>query len=142
VKIVIDGETFVIVGHVQELVSTAGLSIDGVKLRHDLKGGASQFAISIKNQLDAAAERVIASMSDVGHGNATLRADQPESISDSRSRVISVRKAAERHNVDPRTILRWMKRDPDMIASDHPYRLDPDAVDAYASGRPRRRSAA
>lgn len=105
------------------------------------KGGASSFAISNKDQLEDAADRVIA-MSDVGHGNATLAPDQPESELDSRPRVISVRKAAERHDVDPRTILRWMERDPSMIISDHPWRLGPDAVDAYASGCPNRRSAA
>lgn len=141
-KILIDGEHFSITGHVSELLTITGLAQDGIKRRHTADGGASQYAIGITVNLANAAERGLAAMSDVRHGNATLLADQPESISDSRSRVVSVREAAEDHKVDPRTLLRWLHSDPSMIASERPYRLDPNAVDVYASSRPRSRRAA
>jgi hypothetical protein len=140
-RILVDGEGFSITGHVNELLTITGLAQDGIKRRRT-DGGASQYAIKVTVELGNAAERGLVAMSDVRHENATLPADQPESISDSRSRVISVREAAKRHEVDQRTILRWLHSDPSMIASERPYRLDPNAVDAYASGRPNRRSAA
>jgi hypothetical protein len=140
-KILVDGDGFSITGHVTELLLITGLAQDGIKRRRT-DGGASPYAITITMELVAAAERGLAAMSYVRHENATSLADQPESISDSRSRVLSVREAAARHNVDTRTILRWLHIDPAMIVSERPYRLDPIPLDAYAAERPNRRSAA
>lgn len=141
-KIVVDAEGFFsITGHASELLAISGLAQDGIKYRHT-DGGASAHAVKVSSTLTAGADRVWAEMSDVRHENATSPADEPESDADSRYRVISVREAAENHKVDPRTILRWKDRDPSMIASEHPYRLDPIAVDAYAADPARRRRAA
>jgi hypothetical protein len=141
-KILIDGDTFSIIGHASELLTITGLAQDGIKRRRT-DGGASPHAIKVTVELDNAAKRGLVAMSNVRHGNATSPAHQAESDADSRYRVISISEAAANHKVDPRTILRWLHRDPSMITSRRPYRLDPIAVDAYASGRPRRyRSAA
>jgi hypothetical protein len=118
---------------------TLGMAIK----RRRVDGGASRYAITITVELTNAAERGLAAVSQqVRHENATLVADPPASELESRSRVISVSDAARRHGVNRRTILRWLHIDSSMIASEHPYRLDPIAVDAYASSRPRSRSAA
>jgi hypothetical protein len=138
-KILIDGDVFSIVGHVTELLAITGLAQDGIKRRRT-GGGASQHAIKVTVELDNAAKRGLAEMSHVRHQNATSLADEPELDADSRNRVISVREAAADHKVDPRTILRWKDRDPSMIVASEGrrFRLDRDAVDAYASGRPNR----
>jgi hypothetical protein len=142
VKILIDGDSFAVSGRVDELLAITGLAQDGIKQRRRVDGGASRYAVSITRELIGAAERGLIEMSHARHENATPPADEPESLSDSRSRAISISEAAEHYKVDPRTILRWKNRDPSMIASERPYRLDPIAVEAYASSRPRSRRAA
>lgn len=141
-RVLVDVDGFSITGHVHELLTITGLAQDGIKRRR-VDGGASRYAITITVELTNAAERGLAAVSQqVRHENATLVADPPVSELESRSRVISVSDAARRHGVNRRTILRWLHIDSSMIASEHPYRLDPIAVDAYASSRPRSRSAA
>jgi hypothetical protein len=137
VKILVDGDAFSITGHVTELLMAAGLAQDGIEHRR-IDGGASAHAVRISLELDSGAKRALAAMSDVRQSNATSPANLQESDADSRYRVIKVSEAAKRHQVDPRTILRWMERDPSMIASVRPYRLDPIPLDAYAAGRPTR----
>ena len=141
-KILIDGEYWSASGHISELLATAGLNQDGIKRRATVDGGASPHAVKIANKWGAAADRGLAAVSHVRHQNATLEADQPESVPESRTGSISVNEAADRHHVDPRTILRWLHNEPSMIASEHPYRLDPIPLDAYAAERPRSRRAA
>ena len=55
-RIAIDGDTFVIMGHVTELLMTAGLAQDGVEHRRTgIDGGVSEHAVRISLELDSPA---------------------------------------------------------------------------------------
>jgi hypothetical protein len=140
-RILVDGETFAIFGHVLDLDTITGLAQDGIK-RRAVDGGASKHAIDTTNALMVGRDHGLTGMSHVRHEIATLPSDQPESLLESRSRVTSVRKAAAEVDRDPRTIYRWIEIEPELLVSEEPtYRVDLDAIKARAD-RAKHRSAA
>jgi hypothetical protein len=149
-RILIDGDTFSIVGHTPELLAISGLTQDGIKHRSNPRDGgrgASKHSVRISLELDSGAKRVWAAMSQETPDHVTLARTETSCEADNRTRALSVIEAAAETKLSPGHLWRLLrKKDPGLllalIPDSDPLRFDRIAIKAWATGRPTRRRAA
>ena len=146
-RILIDGDTFSIVGHTTELLAITGLAQDGIRRRNDRQGGASAHAVKITMELDNGAKRGLAAMSQETPDHVTLARTEESYAADNRTRTLSVIDAAAEIKLSPGHLWRLIrKKDPGLmlaiIPESDPLRFDRIAIKAWATSRPNRRRAA